>query len=72
MVIVNKQNNIQLINNFLNQSIMKKSLFAILAVAACFASCSEVLESTALENPISFDNYVGKDAMTRASVVQGV
>lgn len=72
MVIVNKQNNIQLINNFLNQSIMKKSLFAILAVAACFASCSEVIESTVLDNPISFDNYVGKDAQTRASVVQGV
>lgn len=72
MVIVNKQNNIQLINNFLNQSIMKKSLFAILAVAACFASCSEVVESTVLDNPISFDNYVGKDAMTRASVVQDV
>lgn len=72
MVIVNKQNNIQLINNFLNQSIMKKSLFAILAVAACFASCSEVIESEVLDNPISFDNYVGKDATTRASVVQGV
>ena len=51
---------------------MKKSLFAILAVAACFASCSEVIESTVLDNPISFDNYVGKDAQTRASVVQGV
>ena len=51
---------------------MKKSLFAILAVAACFASCSEVIESTALDNPISFDNYVGKDATTRATVVQGV
>lgn len=51
---------------------MKKSLFAILAVAACFASCSEVVESTVLDNPISFDNYVGKDATTRATVVQGV
>lgn len=51
---------------------MKKSLFAILAVAACFASCSEVIESTVLDNPISFDNYVGKDATTRATVVQGV
>lgn len=70
MVIVNKQNNIQLINNFLNQSIMKKSLFAILAVAACFASCSEVIESEVLDNPISFDNYVGKDAQTRASVLK--
>lgn len=69
MVTVNKQNNIQLINNFLNQSIMKKSLFAILAVAACFASCSEVIESEVLDNPISFDNYVGKDAQTRASVL---
>jgi len=51
---------------------MKKSLFAILAVAACFASCSEVIDSEVLDNPISFDNYVGKDATTRATVVQGV
>ena len=72
MVTLNKQNNIQLINNFLNQSIMKKSLFAIFAVAACFASCSKVVESTVFDNPISFDNYVGKDAMTRASVVENV
>ena len=72
MVTVNKQNNIQLINNFLNQSIMKKSLFAILAVAACFASCSEVVDSPVVDNPISFDNYVGKDAVTRAAVVSDV
>lgn len=72
MVIVNKQNNIQLINNFLNQSIMKKSLFAILAVAACFASCSEVIDSPVVDNPITFDNYVGKDAQTRAAVISNV
>lgn len=72
MVTVNKQNNIQLINNFLNQSIMKKSLFAILAVAACFASCSEVIDSPVVDNPITFDNYVGKDAQTRAAVISNV
>lgn len=49
---------------------MKKSLFAILAVAACFASCSKVVESTEFDNPISFDSYVGKDAMTKASIVE--
>ena len=69
MVTINKQNNIQLINNFLNQSIMKKSLFAILAVAACFASCSKVVESDSLGTPISFDPYVGKTAITKASVI---
>lgn len=69
MVIVSKQNNIQLINNFLNQSIMKKSLFAILAAAACFASCSKVIDSPVVDNPITFDNYVGKDAQTRAAVI---
>ena len=72
MVAENKQNNIQLINNFLNQSIMKKSLFAILAAAACLASCSEVIDSPVVGNPISFDNYVGKDAVTRAAVVSNV
>lgn len=51
---------------------MKKSLFAILAVAACFASCSEVVDSPVVDNPISFDNYVGKDAVTRAAVVSDV
>jgi hypothetical protein len=51
---------------------MKKSLFAILAAAACFASCSKVVESTVFDNPISFDGYAGKDAMTRATVVDNV
>ena len=70
MVIVNKQNNIQLINNFLNQSIMKKSLFAILAIATCFASCSKVVETTVFDEPISFDGYIGKDAVTKASIIE--
>lgn len=51
---------------------MKKSLFAIFAVAACFASCSEVIDSPVVDNPITFDNYVGKDATTRASVIKDV
>lgn len=51
---------------------MKKSLFAIFAVAACFASCSEVIDSPVVDNPITFDNYVGKDATTRASVIKNV
>lgn len=51
---------------------MKKTLFAIFAIAACFASCSEVLESPVLNNEISFDNYVGKDATTKATIVTNV
>lgn len=48
---------------------MKKSLFAICAIAACFASCSKVVESDSLGTPISFDPYVGKTAITKASVI---
>ena len=49
---------------------MKKSFFAILAIAACFASCSKVVDhSLEVNQVITFDNYVGKDAMTRASVI---
>ena len=50
---------------------MKKSLFAIFAVAAIAAGCSKVVESPVLNNEISFDSYVGKDAMTKATVVTG-
>lgn len=50
---------------------MKKSFFAILAIAACMASCSKVVESPVVDEAISFDNYVGKDAMTKASIITG-
>ena len=48
---------------------MKKSLFAILAVAACFASCSKVVESSVVDKTISFNNYLANDATTRASII---
>ena len=52
---------------------MKKSFFlSILAVGALVAcSKSEVVE-TSFDNAIKFDNYVGRDAQTKAAVVSGV
>ena len=51
---------------------MKKSFFlSILAVGAVLAGCSKVVDSSVMNNAISFDNYVGRDAMTKAAIVTG-
>lgn len=53
---------------------MKKVIFLAIAAAAALTACSksEVVDSTVLNQVIAFDNYVGKDAQTKASIVTGV
>lgn len=53
---------------------MKKVIFLVIAAAAALTACSksEVVDSTVMNQVIAFDNYVGKDAQTKASVVEGV
>ena len=50
---------------------MKKVIFLAIAAAAALTACSksEVVDSTVLNQVIAFDNYVGKDAQTKAAIV---
>ena len=50
---------------------MKKVIFLAIAAAAALTACSksEVIDSSVMNKAISFENYVGKDAMTKASVI---
>ena len=52
---------------------MKKVIFLAIAAAAALTACSksEVVDSTVLNQVIAFDNYVGKDAQTKAAIVTG-
>ena len=52
---------------------MKKVIFLAIAAAAALTACSksEVVDSTVMNQVIAFDNYVGKDAQTKAAIVTG-
>ena len=52
---------------------MKKLFFLSILAVGALASCSksEVVEAS-FDNAIKFENYVGRDAQTKASVVTGV
>lgn len=51
---------------------MKKVIFLAIAAAAALTACSksEVVDSSVMNKAISFENYIGKDAQTKASVVE--
>lgn len=53
---------------------MKKVIFLAIAAAAALTACSksEVVDSSVMNKAISFENYIGKDAQTKASVVTDV
>lgn len=51
---------------------MKKVIFLAIAAAAALTACSksEVVDSSVMNKAISFENYIGKDAQTKALVVE--
>ena len=52
---------------------MKKVIFiSALAIAAAVSCTKSDIVDTAVDNAIKFENYVGRDAQTKAAIVSGV